>query len=49
MASKLKTEFNYRYQVIGDTVWEKIKTQSFLRFKLILMKKRNIIRKAKKK
>jgi|TARA_B110000977_G_scaffold164585_1_gene211223 hypothetical protein len=26
MASKLNTEFNYRYQVIGDTVWEKIKT-----------------------
>ena len=26
MPSKLNTEFNYRYQVIGDTVWEKIKT-----------------------
>jgi hypothetical protein len=26
MASKLNTEFNYRYQVIGDTPWEKIKT-----------------------
>jgi len=26
MASKLNTEFNYRYQVIGETVWEKIKT-----------------------
>ena len=26
MASKLNTEFNYRYQVIGDTAWEKIKT-----------------------
>ena len=31
MASKLNTEFNYRYQVIGDTTWEKIKTlQGFL-------------------
>ena len=26
MASKLNTEFNYRYQVIGCTPWEKIKT-----------------------
>ena len=26
MAAKLNTEFNYRYQVIGDTAWEKIKT-----------------------
>ena len=26
MASKLNSEFNYRYQVIGDTPWEKIKT-----------------------
>jgi len=26
MASKLNTEFNYRYQVIGETAWEKIKT-----------------------
>ena len=26
MAQKLNTEFNYRYQVIGDTPWEKIKT-----------------------
>ena len=26
MVSKLNTEFNYRYQVIGDTAWEKIKT-----------------------
>jgi hypothetical protein len=26
MASKLNTEFNYRYQVIGNTPWEKIKT-----------------------
>jgi hypothetical protein len=24
--AKLNTEFNYRYQVIGETVWEKIKT-----------------------
>jgi len=31
MASKLNTEFNYRYQVIGNTAWEKIKTlQGFL-------------------
>ena len=31
MASKFNSEFNYRYQVIGDTVWEKIKTlQGFL-------------------
>ena len=31
MASKFNTEFNYRYQVIGDTPWEKIKTlQGFL-------------------
>lgn len=26
MASKLNTEFNYRYQVIGETIREKIKT-----------------------
>jgi len=31
MASKFNSEFNYRYQVIGETVWEKIKTlQGFL-------------------
>ena len=31
MASKFNSEFNYRYQVIGDTAWEKIKTlQGFL-------------------
>lgn len=26
MASKLNSEFNYRYQVQGETIWEKIKT-----------------------
>lgn len=26
MPSKFNSEFNYRYQVIGETVWEKIKT-----------------------
>ena len=26
MPSKLNSEFNYRYQVIGETPWEKIKT-----------------------
>ena len=26
MPTKLNSEFNYRYQVIGETVWEKIKT-----------------------
>ena len=26
MASKLNSEFNYRYLVQGETVWEKIKT-----------------------
>lgn len=26
MPAKFNTEFNYRYQVIGETVWEKIKT-----------------------
>ena len=26
MASKFNTDFNYRYQVIGNTPWEKIKT-----------------------
>lgn len=26
MPTKLNTEFNYRYQVIGETPWEKIKT-----------------------
>jgi len=26
MAEKFNTEFNYRYQVIGDTPWERIKT-----------------------
>ena len=31
MPSTLNTEFNYRYQVIGETPWEKIKTlQGFL-------------------
>ena len=31
MPAKFNTEFNYRYQVIGDTPWEKIKTlQGFL-------------------
>ncbi len=31
MATKLNSEFNYRYQVQGETVWEKIKTlQGFL-------------------
>ena len=31
MSSKFNTEFNYRYQVIGNTPWEKIKTlQGFL-------------------
>ena len=29
--AKLNSEFNYRYQVIGETVWEKIKTlQGFM-------------------
>ena len=29
--TKLNSEFNYRYQVIGETVWEKIKTlQGFM-------------------
>ena len=26
MATKLNSEFNYRYQVQGETIWEKIKT-----------------------
>ncbi len=26
MGNRLNSEFNYRYQVIGETVWEKIKT-----------------------
>ena len=26
MASNLNSEFNYRYQVIGNTPWEKLKT-----------------------
>ena len=26
MATKLNTEFNYRYLVQGETIWEKIKT-----------------------
>jgi len=26
MASKFNTEFNYRYQVVGETPWERIKT-----------------------
>ena len=31
MASNLNSEFNYRYQVIGSTPWEKLKTlQGFL-------------------
>ena len=35
MAAKFNTEFNYRYQVIGNTPWEKIKTlQGFLEGRL---------------
>ena len=35
MASKFNSEFNYRYQVIGHTPWEKIKTlQGFLEGRL---------------
>ena len=31
MASKFNSEFNYRFQVVGNTPWEKIKTlQGFL-------------------
>ena len=31
MASKFNSEFNYRFQVVGETIWEKIKTlQGFL-------------------
>jgi hypothetical protein len=31
MASKLNSEFNYRYQIMGETIWEKIKhLQNFL-------------------
>jgi hypothetical protein len=31
MPVKFNTEFNYRYQVVGETIWEKIKTlQGFL-------------------
>ena len=31
MASNLNSEFNYKYQVIGSTPWEKLKTlQGFL-------------------
>ena len=26
MAQKFNSEFNYRYQVIGNTPWERIKT-----------------------
>ena len=26
MATVLNTEFNYKYQVVGETIWEKIKT-----------------------
>ena len=34
MAQKLNTEFNYRYQVQGETIWEKIKTlQGFLEWR----------------
>lgn len=35
MPAKLNTEFNYRYQVIGETIWEKIKTlQGFMEGRL---------------
>jgi hypothetical protein len=35
MPVKLNTEFNYRYQVIGETIWEKIKTlQGFMEGRL---------------
>lgn len=31
MAQKLNSEFNYRYQVIGETIWQRIQTlQGFL-------------------
>ena len=26
MPSKFNTEFNYKYQVVGNTPWERIKT-----------------------
>jgi hypothetical protein len=26
MPAKFNSEFNYRYQVVGETPWEKIKT-----------------------
>ncbi len=41
MASNLNSEFNYRYQVIGSTPWEKLKTlkgflvEILLRFKIM--------------
>ena len=39
MAQKLNTEFNYRYQVIGDTPWERIKTlKSFLEGRIRALK-----------
>ena len=34
MASKFNSEFNYRYQVIGHTPWEKITLQGFLEGRL---------------
>jgi len=38
MAQKFNTEFNYRYQVIGNTPWEKIKTlKGFLEGRLRAM------------
>ena len=39
MASKMNHEFNYRYQVIGHTPWEKIKTlQGFLEGRVVAAK-----------
>jgi hypothetical protein len=52
MPSKLNSEFNYRYQVIGETVWEKIKTlQGFLegRIRASKLEEVSIIRSKAKK
>lgn len=45
MASKFNSEFNYRYQVIGETPWEKIKTlKGFLEGRMTAAKMEEVAR-----
>jgi len=45
MASKFNSEFNYRYQVKGETPWEKIKTlQGFLEGRIAASKLEEVVK-----